>query len=149
MKGERRLAREFALQALYEIDLVGHPPATVLHERFGVGEEVTARVQSYAKQLVNGILAVVPQLDDYIQSHAPEWPLEQVAVIDRNVLRMALFEFTVGHVPVKVAINEAVELAKEYGSDSSPRFVNGVLGALVPHQQEVIRTLVEAQAQHS
>ncbi len=72
-----------------------------------------------------GIIAVVPQLDAYIQSHAPEWPLDQVAVIDRNLLRMALYELTVGKVPVKVAINEAVELAKEYGADSSPRFVNG------------------------
>lgn len=147
MKGERRLARELALKALYEIDLVGHAPATVLHERFGAEENLTTRVQSYASKLVNGILVVVDQLDDYIQSHAPEWPLDQVAVVDRNLLRIALYEFTAGRVPVKVAINEAVELAKEYGTDSSPRFVNGVLGALVPYQQEVTQALMEAQAQ--
>jgi N utilization substance protein B len=68
-----------------------------------------------------------------------------VAVIDRNILRMALFEFSAGKVPVKVAINEAVELAKEYGSDSSPRFVNGVLGALVPHQEEISRALAHVR----
>ncbi|MBN1249756.1 MAG: transcription antitermination factor NusB [Anaerolineae bacterium] len=147
MKGERRLARELALKALYEIDLVGHPPATVLQERFETEENLTARVQTYAGKLVYGILAVVHQLDDYIQSHAPEWPLDQVAVVDRNLLRMALYEFTAGRVPVKVAINEAVELAKAYGTDSSPRFVNGVLGALVPHQQEVTQALLEAQGE--
>lgn len=147
MKGERRLAREMALKVLYEIDLVGHPPAVVLLEAEDTEEPLSPRVHAYATKLVNGILAVVDQLDVYIQAHAQEWPLDQVAVIDRNVLRIALYEFTVGHVPVKVAINEAVELAKDYGADSSPRFVNGVLGALVSLQQEVTQTLVEAQAE--
>lgn len=145
MKGERRLARELALQALYEIDLVQHPPAEVMFEQFGALDEPNPRAEEYARALVVGIVAVAPQLDAYIQSHAPEWPLDQVAVIDRNLLRMALYEFTVGKVPVKVAINEAVELAKEYGADSSPRFVNGVLGALVPLQAEVERALTHAQ----
>ncbi len=141
MKGERRLARELALQALYEVDLVGHAPAAVLHERLNEVVDENPRVEAYARELVMGILASMDQLDFYIQSHAPEWPLDQVAVIDRNLLRMALYEFTVGHVPVKVAINEAVELAKDYGADSTPRFVNGVLGALVPLQEEVTRAL--------
>ncbi len=145
MKGERRLARELALQALYEIDLVGHPPALVLHERLGAEAELNSRIESYARKLVTGILASLEHLDHYIQSHAPEWPLDQVAVIDRNVLRLALYEFTAGKVPVKVAINEAVELAKEFGADSSPRFVNGVLGALVPHQREVAHALDRSQ----
>ena len=76
--------------------------------------------------------------------HAPEWPLDQVAIVDRNLLRMALYEFTLGEVPVKVAINEAVELAKRYGADSAPRFVNGVLGALVPKQEEIAQALKAA-----
>ncbi|MGC9521484.1 MAG: transcription antitermination factor NusB [Anaerolineae bacterium] len=143
MKGERRLARELALQALYEIDLVGHAPAVVLNERFESCADLSPRVESYVRSLVGGILAAVEQLDRYIQDHAPDWPLDQVAVIDRNLLRMALYEFTGGKVPVKVAINEAVELAKAYGAESSPRFVNGVLGALVPHQDEVTRILQE------
>jgi N utilization substance protein B len=145
MKGERRQARELALQALYEIDLVGHAPATVLYERFSSVPDLVSRVEDYARGLVNGILACTGELDDYIQSHAPEWPLDQVATIDRNLLRMALYEFTIGGVPVKVAINESVELAKSYGADSSPRFVNGVLGALVPHQEEVTRALRQHQ----
>lgn len=144
MKGERRLSRELALQALYEVDLVGHAPATVLCERFGMESTANARVAAYARQLVEGVMAATSHLDLYIQSHAPQWPLDQVAVVDRNLLRIALYEFTVGRVPYKVAINEAVELAKEYGSDSSPRFVNGVLGALVPHQDEVTRVLAQA-----
>lgn len=73
-----------------------------------------------------------------ITEHAPEWPLDQVAVIDRNILRIALWEFAVEkRTPVKVAINEAIELAKVYGSDSSSRFVNGVLGSLVNHITEI------------
>ena len=141
MKGERRLSRELALQALYEVDLVGHAPAAVLHERCGMESDANARVAAYARQLVEGVMAATSRLDPYIQSHAPEWPLDQVAVVDRNLLRIALYEFTAGRIPFKVAINEAVELAKEYGSDSSPRFINGVLGALVPHQDEVTRVL--------
>jgi transcription antitermination protein NusB len=141
VKGERRLARELALQVLYEIDLVGHAPAIVLHSHVATLVDANPRVETYARSLVEGILSVVEQLDSYIQTHAPEWPLDQVAVIDRNLLRMALYEFTVGRVPVKVAINEAVELAKAYGADGTPRFVNGVLGALVPHLDEVARAL--------
>ncbi len=143
MKGERRLSRELALQALYEVDLVGHAPAAVLHEHLGMESDANVRVAAYARQLVEGVMAATSHLDLYIQSHAPEWPLDQVAVVDRNLLRIALYEFTAGRVPFKVAINEAVELAKEYGSDSSPRFINGVLGALVPHQDEVTRVLAQ------
>lgn len=140
MKGERRLARQLALQVLYEIDLVGHPIGEALAQRFADTEPLP-RVEAYARRLVIGITRCRDVLDQYIQSHAPEWPLEQVAIIDRNLLRMALYEFTLGKVPVKVAINEAVELAKRYGSDSAPRFVNGVLGALVPRQTEITNVL--------
>jgi N utilization substance protein B len=83
-------------------------------------------------------LPITRQLDDFIAQHAPEWPLDQVAVIDRNILRIALWEFAVeGCTPVKVAINEAIELAKIFGADSTPRFVNGVLGSLANRQQEI------------
>ena len=140
MKGERRLARQLALQVLYEVDLVAHPVGEVLSQRF-VDTELPPRVQSYSQKLATGVAQSRALLDDYIQAHAPEWPLEQVAIIDRNLLRIALYEFTLGGVPVKVAINEAVELAKRYGSDSAPRFVNGVLGALVPMQKEITEAL--------
>ncbi|HEX7555889.1 MAG TPA: transcription antitermination protein NusB, partial [Leptolinea sp.] len=79
----------------------------------------------------------------YISQHAPEWPLDQVAVIDRNIIRMAMWEFAVQQcTPVKVAINEAIELAKYYGSDSTPRFVNGVLGALANRSNEIHQAFV-------
>ncbi len=94
----------------------------------------------FARRLLFGVLQYQAILDPFIQKYAPEWPLEQMAYIDRNILRLALYEFAVnGETPVKVAINEAVELAKMFGSDSSPRFVNGVLGALVPLKDEIAR----------
>ncbi len=148
MKGERRSARQFALQALYEIDLVAHPVGDVLTALFSEGE-ITPRVRTYTQQLVAGVLKHRNMLDQYIQSHAPEWPLDQVAIVDRNLLRIALYEFTMEEIPVKVAINEAVELAKRYGSDSAPRFVNGVLGALVPRQDEIAQALKRIDQQSS
>jgi N utilization substance protein B len=133
----RTRARSVALQALYEIDMIGHPPGLVLESRFAE-VELDETLQQFARQIVLGVLPVVTKLDDLIARHAPEWPLDQVATIDRNILRIALWEIVLeGNTPIKVAINEAVELAKVYGSDSTPRFVNGVLGSLVLHQNEI------------
>jgi len=149
MKGERRLARELALQMLYEIDLVGHAAGEVLKQRFAIevetaDDEIPERAQKYCQILVAGVVRHTPLLDHYIQTHAPDWPLDQVAIIDRNIIRMALFELALESAPVKVAINEAVELAKRYGADSAPRFVNGVLGALVPMQKEINLAMQES-----
>jgi N utilization substance protein B len=120
-----------ALQALFEIDIAHHDPDTVLQQRVA-HNPLPESGRSFAHSLVKGTLNHRAELDALIQDNAPEWPLDQVAIIDRNILRMALFEFVVeGNTPVKVAINEAVELAKLFGSDSSGRFVNGVLGAIV------------------
>jgi N utilization substance protein B len=84
------------------------------------------------------VLPLTHELDQLIAKYAPEWPLDQIATIDRNILRIAFWEFAVSReTPVKVAINEAVELAKLYGSDSAPRFINGVLGTLVEHESEI------------
>ncbi len=95
-------------------------------------------VIDFARHLVFGVLRYQAVLDPFIQEHAPEWPLEQMACIDRTVLRLALFEFAVdARTPVKVVINEAVELAKMFGSESSARFVNGVLGALAPLKEVI------------
>jgi len=99
----------------------------------------------FARQIVFGVLPLARELDQLISKYAPEWPLDQIAAIDRNILRMAFWEFAVWReTPVKVAINEAVELAKLYGSDSAPRFVNGVLGALAEHQHEITQILQKA-----
>ncbi len=127
----RHRARIVALQALYEIDIARHDPEVVLQQRLAY-KPLPEAGRVFARTLVQGILEHQADLDALIQDNAPEWPLDQVAVVDRNILRMAIFEFVVeGNTPVKVAINEAVELAKLFGSDSSGRFVNGVLGAIV------------------
>jgi N utilization substance protein B len=136
MKARTR-ARGLALQVLYEIDLAGHSPAEVLKERLE-DEPLSEELGEFARQIVFGVLPIREQLDSILTKYAPEWPLDQVAIIDRNILRMAAWEFAVQkETPVKVAINEAVELAKQYGSDSTSRFVNGVLGSLVDHQNEI------------
>lgn len=136
MKGRRR-ARIVALEALYEIDCVSHAPSVVLHRRLTESDLAPINEQ-FARHLVEGVLEYKDVLDDFIHEHAPEWPLEQMAYIDRNILRMAIFEFAIdGGTPVKVAINEAVELAKGFGSDSAPRFINGVLGSLVQCREAI------------
>jgi N utilization substance protein B len=92
----------------------------------------------FATHLVLGVVEHLGHMDMLIARYAPEWPLDQMAVIDRNILRIAIFEFLISEqTPVKVAINEAVELAKTYGSDSAPRFVNGVLGTLADQVGEL------------
>jgi N utilization substance protein B len=133
----RTRARSLALQVLYEVDIANHPPADIYRLRL---EEypLPAELSDFARQIIFGVIPLTNTLDQIIARYAPEWPLDQIAAIDRNILRMALWEFAVYHdTPIKVAINEAVELAKQYGSDSAPRFVNGVLGALADHQHEI------------
>ena len=145
----RHQARIVALQALYEIDCTHHPPAVVLEQRFaasGLPKDVAA----FSRHLVNGVLKCKDVLDVFIHRYAPEWPMEQMAYIDRNILRISIFEFAVdGQTPVKVAINEAVELAKSFGSDSAPRFVNGVLGTLVEHKQAIVQAVMDGDRKGS
>jgi len=140
----RTKARALALQVLYEVDVANHPPADVFKARL---EEtpLSLELSEFARQIIFGILPLTTDLDTSIAKYAPEWPFDQIAAIDRNILRMACWEFAVFHeTPIKVAINEAVELAKLYGSDSAPRFVNGVLGSLAEHQQEIKQHLQKA-----
>ncbi len=130
MKTTRRRARRVTLEALYEIDIADHPPDEVIDRRLKEQEIESAGVE-FSIKLLYGVREHLSGIDMLITRYAPEWPLEQMAVIDRNILRIAIFEFLIdSETPVKVAINEAVELAKVYGSDSAPRFVNGVLGTL-------------------
>jgi transcription antitermination protein NusB len=137
----RTRARSIALQALYEIDITGHPPGLVWEQR--VAEDaLDEKLAEFARLIILGVWPIANILDGFIAEHAPEWPLDQVATIDRNILRIALWEFAVyNKTPIKVAINEAVELAKVYGSDSTPRFVNGVLGSLAQRQNEIRQSL--------
>ena len=127
----RHRARIAALQALFEIDCAHHHPAVVIQRRLD-DVMLPEAGAGFARELVDGVGTHQVELDTLIGRYAPEWPVEQIALIDRNILRLAIFEILLRNdTPVKVAINEAVELAKEFGSDSSGRFVNGVLGSLV------------------
>jgi len=130
MPGARRKARMLALQALYEADSAGHKAEqAIVHllDNAGLSEDN----RTFACQLVNGVIHNREEIDRNIRQFAPAWPLEQIPAVDRNILRLAIFEILFDdEVPVKVAVNEAVELAKKFGSDSSPRFVNGVLGSV-------------------
>jgi len=130
MAGARRKARALALQALYEVDSVGHEVEAVVNRLLAKGG-LSEENADFTRELVSGVIHNKEKIDLNIQSLATAWPLEQIPVIDRNILRLAIFEILLDNkVPVKVAINEAVELAKSFGSDNSSRFVNGVLGAV-------------------
>ena len=138
---DRTRARGIALQALYELDITNHPIGTVLQERAS-DSDLDDELIDFFRSIVLGVLPIRAELDSFIADHAPDWPLDQVAVIDRNILRIALWEVALAEdIPLKVAINEAVELAKTFGSDSAPRFVNGVLGALANRQSEITQSM--------
>jgi len=131
----RHLARSIAMQSLYEWDFWNKDESKVKEivdkniEEFGVGLENT----DFILRLVRGVVDNLPKLDKIIEKSAPEWPLEQITIIDRNILRMGLYELLFGdrkEVPPKVAINEAIELAKGFSGESSGKFVNGVLGTV-------------------
>ena len=128
--GVRRKARVIALQVLYEVDAVGHSVESALAHFLADGRLSEENV-AFARELVNGVIQNREKLDQHIESFAPAWPVEQIPLVDRNILRLAIFEILLdNNVPIKVAINEAVELAKMFGSDNSPKFVNGVLGSV-------------------
>ena len=127
----RRKARVVALQVLYEADGARHDPRRVLETRQREGP-LSPSADAFAERLVEGVLRNQQEIDDKIATYAPSWPITQMAMVDKNLLRIAIYEILMGReTPAKVAINEAVELGKVYGSDSSPKFVNGVLGSVV------------------
>lgn len=135
----RRRARAVVLQILYELDFTDHDPKVALVERFK-DRPLPEPAQKFARALVIGVHAYRTYLDNLVSELAPEWPIDQIAAVDRNVLRIAIYELLFEpQTPPKVAINEAVELAKLYGGESSPRFVNGVLGSLVARDRAKIR----------
>lgn len=128
----RREARILALETLYETDVAHHHPAEILQRKLEEGRPAE-EVAAYARDLLSGVLRHRRELDEIIQSRAPAFPVAQMAAIDRNILRLGLYEclYKRDTVPLKVAINEAIELAKQYGSENSARFVNGVIGRVV------------------
>lgn len=130
----RHRARAAALQALFELDQTNHPQLQVA-ERISESELFNEEGSTFFKRLVEGAWTRRDELDALIERLAPSWPLHQMPGIEKAVLRIALFEIlfdtATDKAPVKAVINEAVELAKHYGSDSSSRFVNGVLSTVV------------------
>lgn len=136
MAGIRRQARMIALQTLYEYDIADHVPEEVL-QRHAEERNLPPKVVEYASELVLGTYSQLADIDAHIQSAAREWPLQQMARIDKNILRLAIYEILFNNnVPAKAAINEAVELSKTYGSETSSRFVNGVLGTIFNRAQQ-------------
>lgn len=138
----RRRARAVVLQVLYELDFTIHEAKTALEDRleeYNLPESATA----FARSLTMGVQTYRTYLDSVVSELAPEWPIDQIAAVDRNILRVAVYELLFEpEIPPKVAINEAVELAKMFGSESSPRFVNGVLGSLVAQDRVKLRAML-------
>ncbi len=138
----RRRARAAVLQVLYEMDFTDHTAIPALEARL---EErpLPEAAETFARSLASGVQTYCIYLDSLVEKLAPEWPIDQIAAVDRNVLRVAVYELLFEpDIPPKVAINEAVELAKMFGSESSPRFVNGVLGSLVARDRAKLRQMV-------
>ena len=137
----RRQARIFALQVLYELDCTEHPLDEVFRIRLSE-DPIEPDGIRFARQLVEGVRARTASLDELIKKHAPEWPIENMPLIDLNILRIAIWEFAIGRVtPMRVAINEAVEIALLYSDEASSRFINGVLGTLSAKEAELVREL--------
>ena len=142
--GSRHLSRSIAMQSLYQWDFnkapEGEIDSIIAHniKEFGPG----IQNDEFVKTLVHGVLKERKAIDPIIEKCAPEWPIEQITVVDRNVLRLGIYELMFGkyeEVPPKVAINEAIELAKAFGGESSGRFVNGVLGTVYREMGEPMK----------
>lgn len=136
----RHLARSIAMQSLYEWDFYNKKPdlkeiADKNIKEFGPG----LKDPEFVYQLIEGVEKTIKELDDIIEKTAPQWPLDQISLVNRNVLRIGLYELLYANkeeVPPKVAINEAIELAKSFGNESSGKFVNGVLGTIYRELQK-------------
>jgi N utilization substance protein B len=130
--GIRRRARIKALQVLFEVDCTNHDPKFVL-TRFFKNSDQPEEMLSFVSKLVTGVMENKNSLDEDIKHYAPLFPVEQLTIVDRNILRLSIFEllYDNNNVPPKAATNEAVELAKSFGSDTSPKFINGVLGSII------------------
>jgi transcription antitermination protein NusB len=140
MTNGRRKARGIALQVLYEYDCSTHNPEGII-DRIVEEQSLNQETTLFIRELVLGVGENQTKIDATIQEFASAWPLAQIPAIDKNILRLAIFESLINNkVPPKVAINEAVELAKKFGSDGSARFVNGVLGSVHGQYKEKCTT---------
>jgi transcription antitermination protein NusB len=132
---ERTRARLLAMQALYELDVTNHDVETVIRRRLEE-DRTPAEAAGYVTRLIEGVQQHQGEIDRRIEAAAPAWPLDQMARVDKSILRLAIYEMIYqADIPPKVAINEAVEIAKRFGHESSPKFVNGVLGTIERHRR--------------
>lgn len=130
MTGSRRKARILALQILFEIESVGHDFEST-YSRQLQQTSIPDDAATYARELVQGVLQHRTEIDNLLAECAPSWPIEQMPNVDKNILRLAIYEILFDNrVPLKSSINEAIELAKLFGGENSPKFVNGVLGSV-------------------
>lgn len=127
----RRLARETTMKALFAFDLGKNEPTDIL-TRLCEEDKIPSEAEEFSNYLLKGVLANRKFLDRVIGKYAIEWKIERIAAVDRNILRIALYElFFSENMPVAVPVNEAIEIAKLYGGDESPRFINGILGKVI------------------
>ena len=133
----RTLAREHALKILYQYDITKRPMEAVVESYWNAEETKDQEIITYANLLALGVVGVILDIDHKISDYATNWQIKRMAIIDRNVMRIGLYELqhTTG-IPPKVAINEAVELAKKYGDLESSKFVNGILDKI--HKKEIV-----------
>jgi len=136
--GYRRKAREYALQMLYQYDLSRE--SEYLLDGYWSGKEITENVKEFSNNIVEGVIKNLSIIDNKISRSASNWSIERMAAVDRNILRMATYELLfMNDIPVKVTINEAIEIAKRYGGDDSGAFVNGILDRILKDHQEMIK----------
>jgi len=134
---KRSLSREHALKILYQAEITHRDLNLILADYWKMEEVVDEEVKLYAKLVADGVIKELTLLDEKISKYATNWQLKRMAVIDRNVMRIGLFELQhTTDIPPKVAINEAVELAKKYGDLESSKFVNGILDKI--HKKEIV-----------
>jgi N utilization substance protein B len=139
--GRRHRARVAALQTLYETDSSTHKAATAL-DKIAKDDRLPQESKAFARTLIEGVLAQQDELDAIIGKAAPAWPVDQLSPVDRNILRLAICEMLGDNgAPVRAVINEAVELAKSFGSENSARFINGVLGSIERQRHELLASL--------
>lgn len=134
---DRSVARRASLQILYELDTTDHEMVDVLAAHMAERPEAYA-VRQIIRRIVGGVRANLEGIDAILQQYAPEWPIDQVAVVDRNILRLALYEYLLQkrETPIPVLINEAVHLAQIFGADNAHSFVHGVLGAITAESRQ-------------
>ncbi|MFA7245266.1 MAG: transcription antitermination factor NusB [Candidatus Magasanikbacteria bacterium] len=132
---KRHLARAIIIQVLYQWDFRGNPTSAIpaiieqTMAEFGIGLEET---KDFIEKTIDDIIEKQPKIDDFIKKYAPHWPMEQMSLVDKNILRLGVYEleYNKEEIPPRVAINEAIELAKNYGGPTSSKFINGILGAI-------------------